>query len=51
MACDNLLTTSLLQVFNRIVARVVDCSNPTGLLKVVSTRGINRSVNDKLQQA
>ena len=43
MACDSLLTASLLQV---------DCQNllSTGLLQVVS-KSCNKSANDKLQQA
>ena len=49
MACDSLLTTSLLQVVNRLVQ--TDCAYllPTGLLQVVST-SCNKSANDNLQQ-
>ena len=53
MACDS-LTTSLLQVVNRVVARcqqtcckLIIC---TGLLQLVST-SCNKSANDKLRQA
>ena len=49
MACDSLLTTSLLQVVHRLVQ--TDCAYllPTGLLQVVST-SCNKSANDNLQQ-
>ena len=65
MACDSLLTTSLLQVVKRLVAScqqtcckliVITCHQQTccklttGLLQVVSTT-CNKSANDKLQQA
>ena len=50
MAYDSLLTTSLLQVVNRLVASWLSKLLSTSLLQVVST-SCNKSANDKLQQA
>ena len=50
MACDSLLTTSLSQVFDKLVD--VDYQNllSAGLVQDVSTI-CNKTANDKLQQA
>ena len=50
VACNSLLTTSLLQVVNSLLQ--VDCQNllSTGLLQVVLT-SCKKSAIDKLQQA
>ena len=52
MACDSLLTTSLLQVVNRLVASIFSklFINKLDLLQVVST-SCNKCANDKMQQA
>ena len=49
MSRDSLLTTSLLQVVDRLVASCLSKLVITGLLQVVST-SCNKSANDTLQQ-